>query len=872
VTVGGKVDESRLALEIETVNPHIRTLIGSSLASIGLLAGCVFVDERQAERPMAAAPAAPAGAFANREPGVSQPSDLTQPGAVARAVANPTIIDTRQREAGLELLSPAFGPETRPRDILPDHALPPEVEARLRGEGGGGERAIENATLGSERLTSTQRLFPGIANTGWTPPDPSIAVGPSHVVQVVNSRIAWFSKTGASQFSQDLQPFFSSVGAGGFCFDPKAFYDHYARRYVVVALEVYGTTESYITIAVSDDDDPNGVWYRYRTDAVITVGQQTYWWDYPGFGYDADAIYVTGNLFGLNAGGFGGVGFRVYDKAAMYAGQPAVYSTLRDGNGASVQVAQCFGDNAAPYFASVSGSAIRLQAIVNPLTAPVLSTRNVTIPAWNGPSQPPTAGGQTISAVDGRVFNMQWRDGQLYVTHHVSTGGKTLARWYQVRTNNWPLSGTPALERSGTIDPGGDVHTFFPAIYANRFGDVGIVVGTSSPTQRIGVAVAGKLAAQANFGALTTLTTSPVNSGGRWGDYYDIAVDPNDDTLLWAVGEYAESFGWSNWIGSFRVGTQAGPTANPDVLGTTIGTMEVVADVLANDTHFENLAVTISAFDATTARGGTVRRLVGQGPGGRDVLAYTPPAAYIGPDSFMYTSRDSAGRTSNAAVSATVVDLSQYRVPENPTRTVAGLDAAYYNLGSPTQIPDYDGRTPASTGTVADLNFAPTTGPFAGSGRSNAVGALFTGYVVAPTTDIYTFYTSSDDGSRLKIGTTTVVDNDGVHTMRERSGTIALRAGVHAIRVEFFERDASAGLIVSMQSSTMAKQVIPAASYSRPSPCRADFNNDGFLDFFDYDDFVVAYETGSAGADFNGDGFVDFFDYDDFVAAYETGC
>jgi hypothetical protein len=108
--------------------------------------------------------------------------------------------------------------------------------------------------------------------------------------------------------------------------------------------------------------------------------------------------------------------------------------------------------------------------------------------------------------------------------------------------------------------------------------------------------------------------------------------------------------------------------------------------------------------------------------------------------------------------------------------------------------------------------------------------------------------------------------------MRERSGTIALRAGVHAIRVEFFERDASAGLIVSMQSSTMAKQVIPAASYSRPSPCRADFNNDGFLDFFDYDDFVVAYETGSAGADFNGDGFVDFFDYDDFVAAYETGC
>jgi hypothetical protein len=55
--------------------------------------------------------------------------------------------------------------------------------------------------------------------------------------------------------------------------------------------------------------------------------------------------------------------------------------------------------------------------------------------------------------------------------------------------------------------------------------------------------------------------------------------------------------------------------------------------------------------------------------------------------------------------------------------------------------------------------------------------------------------------------------------------------------------------------------------------CGADFNGDGFLDFFDYDAFVTAFETGGGlEADFNGDGFVDFFDYDDFVAAFEAGC
>jgi hypothetical protein len=57
--------------------------------------------------------------------------------------------------------------------------------------------------------------------------------------------------------------------------------------------------------------------------------------------------------------------------------------------------------------------------------------------------------------------------------------------------------------------------------------------------------------------------------------------------------------------------------------------------------------------------------------------------------------------------------------------------------------------------------------------------------------------------------------------------------------------------------------------------CAADFNCDGFLDFFDYDAFVECFETevcGVGSADFNGDGFVDFFDYDDFVLAFETGC
>jgi hypothetical protein len=55
-------------------------------------------------------------------------------------------------------------------------------------------------------------------------------------------------------------------------------------------------------------------------------------------------------------------------------------------------------------------------------------------------------------------------------------------------------------------------------------------------------------------------------------------------------------------------------------------------------------------------------------------------------------------------------------------------------------------------------------------------------------------------------------------------------------------------------------------------PCPADFNGDGFTDFFDFDDFVIAFENGLPTADVNGDGFIDFFDFDDFVTAFELGC
>jgi hypothetical protein len=54
--------------------------------------------------------------------------------------------------------------------------------------------------------------------------------------------------------------------------------------------------------------------------------------------------------------------------------------------------------------------------------------------------------------------------------------------------------------------------------------------------------------------------------------------------------------------------------------------------------------------------------------------------------------------------------------------------------------------------------------------------------------------------------------------------------------------------------------------------CRADFDANGQVDFFDYLDFVNAYSSEAPGSDFNRDGQTDAFDYLNFAQAFDAGC
>jgi hypothetical protein len=85
----------------------------------------------------------------------------------------------------------------------------------------------------------------------------------------------------------------------------------------------------------------------------------------------------------------------------------------------------------------------------------------------------------------------------------------------------------------------------------------------------------------------------------------------------------------------------------------------------------------------------------------------------------------------------------------------------------------------------------------------------FTGLIDIPQDGIYTFETTSNDGSRLHIGEKLVVDNDGPHGMQSVAGTIPLKAGMHPIRVEYYNSGGSWGLKTTWKGPEFDEQPIP---------------------------------------------------------------
>lgn len=138
-----------------------------------------------------------------------------------------------------------------------------------------------------------------------------------------------------------------------------------------------------------------------------------------------------------------------------------------------------------------------------------------------------------------------------------------------------------------------------------------------------------------------------------------------------------------------------------------------------------------------------------------------------------------------------------------------GLQYDYYEQDFP-ELPEFDRLSPTATGVVQ----TPTLGV---ARRKGQFALRWRGNLTVPADGKYTFFTESDDGSRLAIGGKVVVDNAGIHPRQERSGEIELKAGTHPFVLTYFDGGGDAALAVKWQPPGEPKAEIPATLFSHVS-------------------------------------------------------
>ncbi|MBL8211366.1 MAG: S-layer homology domain-containing protein [Bryobacterales bacterium] len=419
--------------------------------------------------------------------------------------------------------------------------------------------------------------FEGITQTNFSPPDPDMASGPEDLIQVVNSSIARYTKTGEQTNAMTLQQWYSSLlntvcpTGSIYCriYDPTIRYDALHGRFLLSAQsEDAATAVTYFLISVSNGSTYAGGWRHWALKASLNGTTETpLELDYPMLGYDTQAVYLTGNMFDA-LGDLVYAKLRILKKSELYNPTTTTLTyrdivNLKNEDGTTAKSLRPAELRGRPGDATDPGIMVNvavevvqadymtLWRIQNPVSNNPTAVRTTLKNLWKYDFPAPIQQKDSVVRVDtgdSRVLRAILRNGVVYTARQTGyTDQPTTVTYDRIDLALNKVTLQTRLVNGGYMFPAFEVPASHGPVNAipNR-----LIVGANIDAS----------------GALTYLGIPDVKAGEdkfelssgvsvRWGDFFGASIDPVRGGL-WTFGEYSKTRGqvsgrWGTWAAYF---------------------------------------------------------------------------------------------------------------------------------------------------------------------------------------------------------------------------------------------------------------------------------------------------------------------------------
>ncbi|HCF85119.1 MAG TPA: hypothetical protein DEV72_07960 [Ktedonobacter sp.] len=423
-------------------------------------------------------------------------------------------------------------------------------------------------------------------------PDMALATSPNWVLQGVNEAWAVYNTTGTIQtgWPKNYQKFFGVPNPPNNCdtlpymVDVRAFYDPADGRFWATMLQdegAYGYNncpfKALYWIAVSATNNPNGAWHVYSFDMALGTKNPV---DFTQFGFDAQAIYFSGNMLDLSGNTFKYAEVFAADKSKMEVGaavtpkgfkqlqsgstlvdsvQPVETEALGSGAPGAELLISSFNVNSGGGSCVSGCSGVVVWAFANPLNSPALTDVVVSTPQYALPPFADEPGcKRCIETFDTRIgATPVYNNGKISFALEtaVNNGIQVVPGifWGQVKPTLKGGNITGAtLYQSGILSFAGDQAASFGAVMDDKADSLFMVFATMSSSLKPG----SMYTVHRTTDPLGTLETPKFLMQGQapktqqyYGDFEATSYDGSGANHTWLASEYTGSNGdWSTII------------------------------------------------------------------------------------------------------------------------------------------------------------------------------------------------------------------------------------------------------------------------------------------------------------------------------------